>query len=184
MRKEPFIALMICILPGASFDETVCENRGELKTPLGTLDEQVCKTPNRPGSSTHQFLLAKKTILSGPYPMMFSHGNKNNSLMAIQGPPDPELSCSSQIFLIDLTSTKPHVYAFGIKNACAEYHWASWGKKRSVIAIKDNIRFTYSNGNLSSPPDDFGDGTPLSRRFPEDGKSLRMWPFVEELPIP
>jgi hypothetical protein len=87
------------------------------------------------------------------------------------------------MFLIDLTGDKPRVYAFGVKNACAEYQWASWGKKHSVIAIKDNIRFTYSNGKLNPPPDDFGDGTPLSRRYPEDGKPQRLWPFVEELQI-
>ena len=85
------------------------------------------------------------------------------------------------MYLIDLTGHKPRVFAFGVKNACAEYHWASWGKKRSVIAIKENIRFTYSNGKLTPPPSDFGDGIPLVRRYSED---QRNWPFVEELPIP
>jgi hypothetical protein len=115
--------------------------------------------------------------------MMFSHSNKTNSLLAIQDSSDPTLFCPARMFLIDLTGDKPRVYAFGVKNACAEYQWASWGKKHSVIAIKDNIRFTYSNGKLNPPPDDFGDGTPLSRRYPEDGKPQRLWPFVEELQI-
>lgn len=111
-------------------------------------------------------------------------GYKDGTLFIFQDSSDIDLACPARMFLLDLTGTKPHVYAFGVKNACAEYHWSSWGKKRSVIAIKDNIRFTYSKGKLTPPPDDFGDGSPFSRRFPEDGKPLRMWPFVEELPIP
>ena len=88
---------------------------------------------------------------------------------------DPTLACTARMFLIDLTGNKTHIFDFGVKNACAEYHWASWGN-RSVIAIKENIRFTYSSGKLSPPSADFGDGTPLLRRDPVDDAAQRNWP--------
>ena len=181
MRNRVWIYLALCLMPEVSLGESICDDHGGLKTPLGVLQEQVCRIPNRPGSSVTQFLLEKKIVLSGSYPMMFRHANKANSLLVIEGSQDPSLACPARTFLIDLTGNKPRVFAFGVKNACAEYHWASWGKKRSVIAIKENIRFTYSNGKLMPPPPDFGDGIPLVRRYPED---QRNWPFVEELPIP
>jgi hypothetical protein len=183
MRRIVNKFLLFCLFPGAAFGQFVCVSYGDVKTHQGILERQECKEPNRPGPTISKYVLDGKVLISGPSPITFENENKGKNLFALQGSYDPSLYCPNRMFLIDLTGEKPRVFAFGVKNACAEYHWASWGKKRSVIAIKENIRFTYSNGKLSPPPDDFGDGTPLSRRYPEDGKPPRVSPFVEELPV-
>ena len=184
MTKFGMSILLYLQLVGVVFGQSVCESYGSVKTPKGILERQVCKTLGQPGSSVSMFFLDGKTLLKGANPITFEAENKNATLFALQDSYDPNLACPARMFLIDLTNNKPRVFAFGVKNACAEYHWASWGKKRSVIAIKENIRFTYSNGKLTPPPPDFGDGIPLVRRYPEDAASQRNWPFVEELPIP
>lgn len=155
---------------------------------FGEVREYQCTINN--SYLTKYVLNGREELLRSQHTVTFATDNstkkagyEDGTLFLLQDASDPTLNCPPRMFLIDLTSDTPHVFAFGVKNACAEYHWASWGKKRSVIAIKDNIRFTYSNGKLSPPPDDFGDGTPLSRRYPEDGKPPRLWPFVEELTI-
>lgn len=183
MLKMVSAILLFSLLVGHALGQPICKEYGSIKTPKGVIQDQVCEVPNEPGSSISRILLNNLVLLQGKYPITFEDRNKEKTLLVLQGASIPDLACSPRTFLIDLTGDKPRVFAFGVKNACAEYHWASWGKKRSVIAIKDNIRFTYSNSKLSPPPNDFGDGTPLSRRYPEDGKPQRLWPFVEELSI-
>lgn len=160
--------------------QQICENHGTAHTPKGNLIDNYCHDLSKNSPSLDRYTLNESILFSSPYPTSFTDENKEKTLFVIQGPYDNDLACPSRMFLIDLTGDKPHVYAFGVKNACAEYHWASWGKMRSVIAIKENIRFTYSNGKLTPPPADFGDGTPVNIRPPADPRS---WPFVEEIPI-
>lgn len=173
----------LCFFPGIGVAQLTCNTVREVQTPLGNLLRQECESQDKPNMAVDQFILDGKVLISGAHPITFEDRNKEKTLFVIQGAYDPTLYCPTRMFLIDLTGDKSRVYAFGVKNACAEHHWASWGKKRSVIAIKDNIRFTYSNGKFSPPPNDFGDGTPLSRRYPEDGKPQKLWPFIEELQI-
>jgi hypothetical protein len=155
---------------------------------FGEITEYHCIAGN--DYLTKYTLNKRQELLRGQHSVSFVSDNstklsnyKDGNLFIFQDSSDPNLGCPARMFLIDLSSDKPRVYAFGVKNACAEYHWASWGKKHSVIAIKDNIRFTYSNGKLTPPPPDFGDGTPISRSISTDNKPVRMWPFVEELPV-
>lgn len=157
-----------------------CQDKGQLQTPKGALGRYEC---NVAGTNKSKISLKGKTLIIGEAPITLEAANKQNTLVVYEGATDSNFACPINMYLIDLTGTAPRVFAFGIKNACAEYHWASWGKKRSVIAIKENVRFTYSNGKLIPPPADFGDGMPLSRRFPEDGKLKPLSPFVEEIPV-
>lgn len=60
-------------------------------------------------------------------------------------------ACAGRLYLVDFNIKPPRVLAFGVKKACNEFHWASWGVKRSVIAIKKNVRFVYENGKLIPP---------------------------------
>lgn len=157
----------------------------KIKTAHGLLKSISCDAaPHSPQKWLTKWYLNDKELLWGYGSLGFEARNDEKSLIVLSDFNDPTLSCPARMFLIDLTGIQPRVFAFGVKNACAEYHWASWGKKRSVIAIKENIRFTYSNGKLTPPPADFGDGIPLLRRYPEDAQSQRNWPFVEELQIP
>lgn len=90
--------------------------------------------------------------------------------------------CPACLYLVDLTNGKPHVFAFGIQNASNEYHWASWGKKRSVIAIKRNVKFVYENGKLTPPKKDndlFLAIKPTMFETPVE----KLDPFVDELPV-
>lgn len=184
MKNVLFHIIIFFMSAGNSFGQQTCSVDGKTNTPLGSLEEWVCRDKGKDVSSVSEFKLDSTSILKSAYPTTFQTENKAKTLFVLQSASDPKMACPAHMYLIDLTGTKPRVFAFGVKNACAEYHWASWGKKRSVIAIKENIRFSYSNGKLNPPPADFGDGTPLLRRYTEDVKSQRNWPFVEELPIP
>lgn len=179
MRLYLYILAALMLSPYYALSAEDCQKDTglEVKTPVGIIERYVCGQGKI--YSTH-FTLDGQMLFRSQDAISVETSNKNNSLILIEGPYDNDLACPSRMFLIDLTGTKPHVYAFGVKNACAEYHWASWGKKRSIIAIKENIRFTYSNGKLTPPPADFGDGTPVNIRPPADPRS---WPFVEEIPI-
>ena len=180
--KTAIIGLVIYALSaGFTFAQEICDAGGKTATPLGNLEKFICRDKGKSVSTYSVFKLANTAILRSPYPTTFQAENKPKTLFVLQAASDAALACPARMYLVDLTGNKPRVFAFGVKNACAEYHWASWGKKRSVIAIKENIRFTYNNGKLTPPPPDFGDGIPLVRRYPED---QRNWPFVEELPIP
>lgn len=61
-------------------------------------------------------------------------------------------ACAGRLYLVDFNIKPPKVLAFGVKKACNEFHWASWGGKRSVIAIKNNVSFVYEKGRLIPPP--------------------------------
>jgi len=77
------------------------------------------------------------------------------------------------------------VTAFGVKKACNEFHWASWGEKRSVVALKSNVRFAYENGKMTSP--EGGEKLWKSIEPPHAGAGLSLEdavPFVEDVPLP
>lgn len=93
--------------------------------------------------------------------------------------------CAGRLYLIDFKAVPPNVLAFGVKKACNEFHWASWGAKRSVIAIKNNVSFVYETGKLLPPPS--GDKLWNSVEPPHAGSGLAIEDavgFAEELPLP
>lgn len=186
LRQTPRFLFAICFLlgtVGARASVENCRGTWNIGTPLGSLRSAVCEAPrNTREAFFTTWRLNGKELLRGSGTLSFESRDEKGRWVLVEDSNDPQLFCPARMFLIDLTGKAPRVFAFGIKNACAEYHWASWGKKRSVIAVKYNIRFTYHNGKLLPPPNDFGDGEPLSRRFPEDGNKP-LTPFVEEIPI-
>jgi hypothetical protein len=94
-------------------------------------------------------------------------------------------SCAGGLYLVDFNVKPPKVLAFGVKKACNEFHWASWGAKRSVIAIKNNVSFVYENGKLAPPPS--GEKLWSSIEPPHAGAGLAVEDavgFVEELSLP
>jgi hypothetical protein len=76
------------------------------------------------------------------------------------------------------------VIAFGVKKACNEFQWASWGEKRSVVALKNNVKFVYENGTVKLPK--AGETLWNAIEPPHAGPGLseeEAIPFAEELPI-
>ena len=69
--------------------------------------------------------------------------------------------------------------------ACNEFHWASWGEKRSVIALKNNVSFVYENGKITPP----ASGQKLWKAIepPHAGSGLAEEDaigFAEDVPLP
>lgn len=96
-----------------------------------------------------------------------------------------ETGCPDRLYLIDLSKKPVTVIAFGVKKACNEFHWASWGKTRSVIALKNNVKFTYENGKMILP----ATGETLWKAIepPHAGTGLGLEdaiPFAEDVPLP
>lgn len=67
---------------------------------------------------------------------------------------DKFTNCHSKLYLVDVSTSPVTVIAFGVKQGCNEFDYASWGKKNSVIAIKSNVKFVYQNGKMMLPKDD------------------------------
>lgn len=81
--------------------------------------------------------------------------NKDRSIRVYtSGAKNIETGCAPRLYLLDLSTKPVKVIAFGVKNACNEFHWASWGVQRSVIALKHNVKFTYENGKMILPTAD------------------------------
>ncbi|GAA5172702.1 hypothetical protein [Viridibacterium curvum] len=98
---------------------------------------------------------------------------------------NPETGCAKTLYLLDIGVTPPRVLSFGVEGACTEFHWASWGKKRSVIAIKSNVKFVYENGKLTPPPKDLALITKIDP--PRIGSGIdekKLQPFVREVSPP
>jgi hypothetical protein len=163
-----------------------CKEQSSLNTPLGQLVEMRCDTPTGiPEKWATKWLLDNKEVLSGYGTIEYQFSNQKNSLVVLQDFRNHQTGCPDRLFLFDLTGKSPRIFAFGLKNACSVYHWAKWSdKKRSVIALKYNVQFTYTNGKLIPPDDTDGDkfGTPLGYAAPTP--STPLIPFVQELPLP
>ena len=96
-----------------------------------------------------------------------------------------ETGCPDRLYLIDLSMKPAKVIAFGVKKACNEFHWASWGDKRSVIALKNNVSFVYENGRITPP----ASGKKLWKAIepPHAGSGLAEEDaigFAEDVPLP
>jgi hypothetical protein len=104
----------------------------QIQTPIGILQRYTCPSlPTQPkwlANWQTKWGLGKMILLSGTGDISSEVENNEHTLLAFTDFTDPNLGCPARMFLIDLSSDKPRVYAFGVKNACAEYHWASWGK--------------------------------------------------------
>lgn len=101
------------------------------------------------------------------------------------GSADAATGCAPRLYLIDFSKQPVKVIAFGIKKACNEFHWASWGEKRSVIALKHNVKFTYENGKMILPK--AGEKLWSSIEPPHAGGGLSIEdaiPFAEDFPPP
>jgi hypothetical protein len=120
---------------------------------------------------------------------LFNEGsNKDRSItIYTSGASNVETGCAPRLYLLDLSLTPVKVIAFGVKKACNEFQSASWGDKRSVIAIKNNVKFVYENGKLTSP----AKGAKLFEMIepPHSSRGGGLTeedaiPFAEDVPLP
>lgn len=182
-----FYMFMFSVLASASAfaGSFRCETQGSFTTPKGQLIEEICRSPDHTEESQSIWRLGDQRLVIGRYPVTFESANRSNTLFVLQGANKWEIRCPDQVFLIDLTGERPRVFSLGVNYSCAIFHWAKWSeKKRSAIALKDNVQFTYSNGKVIPPEDtDTKFGSPLGYSV-DLPKGAQVTAFVRELPLP
>lgn len=139
-------------MPPLATADTLCHERGKLTTPAGLLKQIHCEDKGQRGID--RWALDGRVLVEGEYPINSESSEAGNRFLVLSSASSRSTHCSENLFLLDLSDTRPRVFRFGVRNACNEYHWASWGKQRSVIAIKNNVRFVYANGRLTPPKHD------------------------------
>jgi hypothetical protein len=163
--------------------ETVCETSKAKNKPYGLVSKTVCvsnkvavrETINLNGVAVlSDKQLFQEEIDQGGAVRLYSSGEF-----------DPATGCAPRMYLLDMRGGKVRAIAFGVKNACNEFGWASWGDKRSVISLKKNVSFVYENGKLTPPKA----GPQLWKAIepPHAGPGLKeedAVPFVQELALP
>lgn len=128
------------------------DKKVQISTPQGPLRLQRCSGPR---GKLEKWLLGDREVLSGDAPITDKAQNKAGSLVVFSGGAYVHgTGCQGELKLVDFTGATPRVFRFGVKNACNEFHWASWGARTSVIALKENVRFVYAEGVLSPPQKD------------------------------
>lgn len=148
----------------------------------GKLRKEQCDAQGKLDGAHTRWYYNNTLVIDGAHPVIFQSSNKADSILVLEDGNDSNLGCTGRLFLLDLTGAKPRVFAFGVRNACNEFHWASWGKKRSVIAIKRNVKFIYENGKMTLPKKDndlFSDIQPTKELTAVE----KLEPFVEELQV-
>lgn len=161
-----------------------CEpSRRPTKTPHGPIAEYYCEATTQSQSSHYVALNGVKVLQDGFLAREDVHPSR--SVWIFTGGGGVETGCATKLYLLDISVEPAKVIAFGVKKACNEFHWASWGDKRSVIALKHNVKFVYENGKLTPPAS--GEGLWKAIEPPHAGTGLAKEDavgFVEELPLP
>lgn len=192
-------ALMVTLFcVGYVYANDGCRYGRGTTTSFGILNMEVCKKQIKvepPISSTnpannigfdyvYSLRLADKLILRDTY-LSENDSDKGRKLWVFRGNSMQETGCPDRLYFVDLSKSPVKVIAFGVKKACNEFHWASWGEKRSVIALKNNVKFTYENGKMTLP----AKGKKLWNAIepPHAGAGLNeedAIPFADDVPLP
>lgn len=153
------------------------------KTPYGRLTTTECfdsgKHLTRKYVSVDGVKLLESSYLSD------QNFDKDRSRWIFRGDSLQETGCPDRLYLIDLSMKPVKVTAFGVKKACNEFHWASWNEKRSVLSLKNNVKFVYENGKMTLP----ASGEKLWKAIepPHAGAGLDLQDavaFSEDVPLP
>ena len=172
-------ALVLCVQAVNAQENCRTES---VATAAGAVDHVICRDSSK--RRTHTIRFNDQNVLRSDF-LVELDNNKNRSLWVYAGAPLDGIGCPDRLYLVDLSMKPVKVTAFGVKKACNEFHWASWGEKRSVIALKNNVRFTYENGKMTSP--EGGEKLWKSIEPPHAGAGLPLEdavPFVEDVPLP
>jgi hypothetical protein len=163
--------------------QEACDQRRPLRTPTGDLVETQCT--NAKGVATRSYLSLGGVKILEDQALFEMDRNKVRSIFVYAGRVDVSTGCPSRLNLIDVSLSPPKIISFGVKKACNVFHWASWGDKRSVIALKNNVKFTYENGKMTLP----ASGEKLWKAIepPHAGAGLNLedaLAFSEDVPLP
>jgi hypothetical protein len=126
-----------------------CETTPPLTTKHGTISKTDCGTAKKGYLDTIK--VDDVPVLSDT--QLYRKDRDDNKIKWVfsSGKPNLTTGCPDRVYLIDLSIKPVKVIAFGVKKACNEFQWASWGEKRSVIALKNNVKFIYENGKMTLP---------------------------------
>ena len=176
------ICLLVVMTLGCNAQET-CKQSRPVKTPAGDIIITRCTDSNKLPTRKYVSLGGVK-LLESSY-LSEQDFDKERVRWIFRGDSLQETGCPDRHYLIDLSLTPVKVIAFGVKKACNEFHWASWGEKRSVIALKNNVKFTYENGKMTLP----ASGEKLWKAIepPHAGAGLNeedAIPFAEDVLLP
>jgi hypothetical protein len=149
VRRFLLISILVALTASCGAEETCEQGRG-IKTSYGRLTTTECTDAK--GYTTRQWVsLDQQKLLEGKFLSGDLAIEKTRTYWIFSGQALAETGCPDRLYLIDLSMKPVKVIAFGVKNACNLFHWASWGDKRSVIALKNNVSFVYENGRITSP---------------------------------
>lgn len=160
-----------------------CETSKPRAKPFGLISKTSCTVD---GVAKRETINLNGVAVLSDKQLFQEDVNKDSSIRVYtSGASNPSTGCAPRLYLLDMRSQPVKVFSLGVKNACNEFHWASWGEKRSVIALKKNVSFVYENGKLTPPPA----GAKLWNDIeaPHAGEGLKeedAIPFVEELKLP
>ncbi|MBB4014973.1 hypothetical protein [Niveibacterium umoris] len=180
-----FVVICMAYAVGALSKDNVEDcNRSKVKTyPFGEVYRSQCGTAKTGYRDT--IYLNGSAVLSDS--QLFDDDSNSDRSIRIytSGESSPQSGCSPRLYLVDFSKKPAKVIAFGVKKACNEFHWASWGEKRSVIALKKNVKFVYEDGVMTLPK--AGKTLWDSIEPPHAGPGLSeedAVPFAEEVPQP
>lgn len=186
MRCFNFVAIFFILsTAGVAHSEVTneCETSKPLKTAFGLLSFTECIGPS--AKAFDSVNLNGQPLLRDRSLFRDDRDSERARWVYTSGTVDEKSACASKLYLLDISKNPPKVFAFGVRGACNKFDWASWGEKRSVIAIKKNVRFVYENGQLKAPAK--SEKLWLSVEPPHAGEGLAeedAIPFVEEVPLP
>lgn len=176
--KRTLVATVVGLAVASGSASEQCRSGFGIQTPQGKLVSTRCTVDGV--DRTHSLSLDGIKVLEDA--RLFSEEtNKLRTLHVYKsGTYSAVTACAEKLYLLDTSRRPPLTIAFGVKNACNEFHWASWGDKRSVIALKKNVKFVYEDGKLLPPAK--GEALWNAIEPPHSGPGLSIEdaiPFVE-----
>lgn len=177
-----FMLSLLLVLPESRAQE-ICKADRPIQTTWGMMATTACKDSQR--HLLRKFISINGNKLLEDQNLFEEESSKSLAIWVFTGKALTETGCPDRLYLIDISMTPAKVFAFGVKRACNEFHWASWGDKRSVIALKHNVKFVYENGKLTPPVS--GEGLWKAIEPPHAGTGLAKEDavaFVEEVSLP
>lgn len=183
MSLKNILSIALLMQVAACSAQVTCKAGRAIDTPVGDLVISRCVDQNR--QPVKRFVsVAGEKVLEANY-LNDEDSDKERMKWVFRGDALPETGCPDRLFLLDLSHKPFKVFSFGVRKACNEFQWSSWGQKRSVIALKKNVAFAYENGKFSLPT--AGEKLWNSIEPPHAGSGMTIEdavPFAEELALP
>ena len=137
-------AIIFSIAAVGAIAQDNCKAERPVDTPSGSLVMLRCMDAS--GQPTKRILtVAGRKILENSF-MTEEDSNSSRTEWVFSGDSSQATGCTENMFFLDLSDKLIRIFKFGVRNACNEFHWASWGKSAAVIALKTNVKFSYKNG--------------------------------------